>query len=223
AASATLRGFITGMTPTNAAKKMFGGDPVTEYVLRAASAPAEISTAGWAQELGRLAIHDLIASTVSLSAGADIIDRSPLKLNMDGIAEFRAPGRALNAAAAGQWVAEGTAAPVRVLNFSNAAVLRPRKLQVISVFTREMAESSNIEAIVKQSLGEATGLAIDLQMFASDPGDASKPPGLFAGITPITPSGRLGSDLDTMLSDLGSLFAGLAANGAGKTAVVIAA
>src|SRR5262249_51496487 len=56
-----------------------------------------------------------------------------------------------------------------------------------------------------------------------DPGDASKPPGLFAGITPITPSGRLGSDLDTMLSDLGSLFAGLAANGAGKTAVVIAA
>jgi hypothetical protein len=33
AASATLRSFVTGATPTDAAKKLFGGDPVTEYVL----------------------------------------------------------------------------------------------------------------------------------------------------------------------------------------------
>jgi len=64
AASATLRGFITGVTPSNAAKKMFGhGDIVTEYVLqRSATAPAEIAVAGWAQELGRVAIYDLIQS-----------------------------------------------------------------------------------------------------------------------------------------------------------------
>ena len=54
---------------------------------------------------------------------------------MDGIAEYRVPGPVLNAAAAGQWVGEGTAAPVRALSFSDAAILRPRKLQVISVFS----------------------------------------------------------------------------------------
>jgi hypothetical protein len=35
-ASATLRSFITGATPTNAAKKMFGSDDVvTDFILRA--------------------------------------------------------------------------------------------------------------------------------------------------------------------------------------------
>jgi hypothetical protein len=60
---------------------------------------------------------------------------------MDGIAEYHVPGRALNAAAAGQWVAEGMAAPVRALSFSNTAILRPRKLQVLTTYSRELAEA----------------------------------------------------------------------------------
>src|SRR5262245_57112383 len=44
AACAHLRGFVTGATPTNAAKSMFGGDSVTDLILqRAASSPAAIS------------------------------------------------------------------------------------------------------------------------------------------------------------------------------------
>src|SRR5262245_30138354 len=113
AAAATLRAFVTGATPANAAKTMFGNDIVTDLVLRAATMPAAISgTAGWAQSLAGVAIYDLIQSIVSLSAAANIIDRS-LKLNMDGIAEYRVPGRILNPAAAGQWIGEGLAAPVR--------------------------------------------------------------------------------------------------------------
>src|SRR5262249_25070503 len=104
AAAAHLRSFVTGTTPTNAAKQMFGDDIVTDLVLRAAGSPAAISgTPGWAQQVAGVAIYDLIQSTVSLSAAADIIDRG-LKLNMDGIAEHRVPGRVLNAATAGQWI-----------------------------------------------------------------------------------------------------------------------
>src|SRR5262245_59498651 len=102
------------------------------------------------------------------------------------------------------------AAPVRTLSFSNAAILRLRKLQVLSVFTREIVEHSNIEAVVRQTLGEATGLALDLQMWSADPGDATKPPGLFAGVTPITATAGGGSN--ALSGDLGNLFAALAAH-----------
>ena len=221
AASAHLRSFVTGgIAPTDAAKAMFGDDGATELVLKAASAPATTTTSGWAQSLAGIAVYDLVQSITSLSAGADVIDRV-LKLNMDGIAEARVPGRVLNAAAAGQWVAEGAAAPVRALSFTNAAILRPRRLSVISTYSREMAESSNIEAVVRATLGEAVGLALDAQMFSSTAGDATKPPGLFAGVSPI--AATTGGGTAAMAADIGNLFAALAANSGGKTAVIIAA
>ena len=145
-------------------------------MLRAASAPATTTKAGWAKELAGIAVYDLIQSVTSLSAGVDLIDRA-LKINMDGIAEAHVPGRVVNAAAAGAWVGEGSPALVRALSFADAAVLRPRKLVVHTVVTREMAESSNIEAVLRQTLGEATGLALDLVMFSNAAGDATKPPG----------------------------------------------
>src|SRR6516165_9771998 len=75
AASATLRSFVTGATPANAVKAMFGNDVVTDLILRAPTAPAAISgTAGWAQSLAGVAIYDLIQSIVSLSAAADVPD-----------------------------------------------------------------------------------------------------------------------------------------------------
>src|SRR6516165_12318185 len=216
ACAAHLRAHVSRSSPEREAKSMFGDDAVTDIVLKAASQPAAISgTSGWAASLAGIAIYDLVQTAASLSAAADIINRG-LKLNMDGIAEYRVPGRVLNAAAAGQWVAEGMAAPVRALSFSNDAILRPRKLQVLTTYTRELAEHSNIEAVVRQTLSEATGLALDLQMFSSDPGDATKPPGLFAGATAI-------GGTNAMTTDLGKLFAALAAHGGGKTAVIIAA
>src|SRR6516225_4607740 len=167
AASATLRSFITGATPTNAAEKMFGsGDVVTDFILRAASAPAEIAVAGWAQEIARVSIYDLIQSITSISAAAEVISRG-LKLNMDGIGTIRVPGRIVNPAAAGAWIAEGNPAPARALSFSNAAILQPRRLSVLYPYSREQAESSNIENIVRQTMGEASGLALDAQMFSA--------------------------------------------------------
>jgi hypothetical protein len=220
AACGHLRSFITGQTPVNAAKAMFGNDLATEYVIRTATAPAMTTTTGWAKELAGVAIYDMIQSITSISAGAELISRG-LQLNLDGIAELRVPGRVLNAAAAGMWVAEGAPAPARQLSFSNAAILRPRKLSVIYSYTQEMVESSNIENIVRQTLGEAAGLALDVKMFSADPASASAPAGLFNGVAPqtATPGGGLGA----MMGDLKLLFGALATAGGGKTAVIVAA
>jgi hypothetical protein len=217
AACAFLRAFNTGKKPTEAARALFGEDRRTDLILRAATAPAAIATAGWAPEIAPIAVYDVIQDAASVSAGAELIGRG-LKLNLDGIAQYRVPGRALTAAAAGKWVGENEAVPVRQLLFSNA-VLRPFKLESIYGFTYEQAEHSNIEAIVRQTLSEATGLALDLAMLNNDAGNASTPPGIFAGsdtITPTTGGGRAAMD-----ADLEMLFNALAAKGGGKTAVII--
>jgi hypothetical protein len=222
AASATLRSFVTGATPTNAARSLYGHDPVTDLILqRAAVPPAEVSgTPGWAANLAGVAIYDLVADAATFSAGAELINRG-LKLNLDGIAEYRVPGRLQNAAQAGQWTGEGLAAPVRQLVFSNAALLHPHKLTVRTAYTREMAEHTNIEAVVRQTLGEATGLALDLQMLSADPGDATKPPGIFVTSDSLTPTA--GGGPNALEGDLNNLFAALAKYSASKNPVMVAA
>jgi hypothetical protein len=219
AACAHLRAYVEKSTPASAARAMFA-DPVTDIILRSATSAADTTSSGWAKELAGVAIYDTIQSITSLSAAAALIDRG-LKLNMNGVAEMRVPGRTLNAAAAGLWTSEEAPAPARQLSFTNVAILHPRKLSVIIVVSREQAASSNIEAIVRQTLGESAGLALDAQMFSATAGDASKPAGLFVGVTGQTPT--TGGGINAMEGDLKNLFTALAAAGAGKTAVIVAA
>ena len=221
AATAMFRGYAKKMTAERAAELMFARDNVTlEILRRSATTPATTSTTGWATELARIAIFDLVQSATSVSAAAELIERG-LKLNIDGIAEFRVPGRVVNAAGAGQWVAEGAPAPARQLVFSNTAVLQPRKLSVLIVFTFEQVTSSNIEEITKQTLEEAVGFALDQKMFSADAASASAPAGLFASVTPITAA--TGGGTTAMMTDLSKLLGALAASGGGKSAVVVAA
>jgi hypothetical protein len=198
----------------------YAHDPVADYIIRAATSTADTTTSTWAQPLAGIAIYDLIQSVTSQSAAAEVITRG-LKLSMDQVAEYRVPGRTPAAAASGMWVGEETAAPVRQLSFSNTANLRPRKLAVAYAYTREQAESSNIENIVRATLSETVGLALDLQMFSATAGDATKPPGLLFG-TAAVPAAT-GGGTAAMMTDLNKLFGALAGAGAGKDAVIVAA
>jgi hypothetical protein len=198
----------------------YAHDPVADYIIRAATSAADTTSAAWAQPLAGIAIYDLLQTVTSQSAAAEVISRG-LKITMDRIAEYRIPGRTPAAAAAGMWVAEETAAPARQLAFSNTAILRPKKLAVGYAYSREQAESSNIENIVRATLSETVGLALDLQLFSATAGDAAKPPGLLVGVAPI--GAATGGGSNAMMTDLGKLFGALAAQGAGKNAVIVAA
>jgi hypothetical protein len=162
----------------------------------------------------------VIQDAATVSAAAELITRA-LKLNMDGIAEYRVPSRILNPAAAGVWVGEGTAAAVRQLSFSNAALLHPRKLEVRYAYSREQQEHSNIEAVLRQTLSESIGLSLDVQMLSSDPGDVNKPPGIFATSDALTPTA--GGSVAAMDGDLEQLFKALASHSTGRAAVIVAA
>jgi hypothetical protein len=107
---------------------------------------------------------------------------------------------------------------VRAWNFA-AGTLHPFNLKTITTYTRELSESSTIEAAVRQTLAESFGLGIDARMLSTTAGSASAPAGLFQS-APIT--GATGGGITAMLADIKALFGALATNGAGANVVLVA-
>lgn len=223
AVAAHLRAFSQNVTPEFAARTLFN-DLVTNLVLRAATGAATTTGTGWADALAHQVIHDLVAAVASLSAGADLITRGTI-IPFDGFASIRIPGRAFaaNNADAGNWVAEGAPIPNRQLNFTSGPTLVPRKIGLITSFTREQAESSAIEIIAKAMVSEAVGLAIDSALWSNFPGDTTRPAGLLAGVTPIGATGAGASPAEAAAGDIGNLVQALANNHGGKTPVFVMA
>ena len=219
AAAAHVHAFATRSTPEAAVKALFGKDAPTEIVLRAAADPAGISDATWAGALAQQVVDDAIASIAVLSASAVLIDRG-IKVDFGGYASIRISGRIFDPNNAGAWVGEGQPIPARNLAVTGA-VLSPRKLAVLTTFTREIAESSNVEAVARAAISESTALALDAAMFATDPDDGIKPAGLLHGVAPLVATA--GGGAAALAGDVGNLLAALAANGAGIAPVFIAA
>src|SRR5262249_9441648 len=135
------------------------------------------------------------------------------------IAHLSVPGRVVSAAAAGAWVKEGQPVPVRAQSVTQGAVLEPRKLGVISVFTTEIAASSNVEDFSRAVISESAALALDAAMFSTNADDGAHPAGLLYNVAPLTPTSGGGSN--AMEGDLKALTAALAAAGGGLNPVLV--
>jgi hypothetical protein len=101
-------------------------------------------------------------------------------------------------------------------------VLTPHKLNVITSFTREMAESSNVEAFVRQLLSESAALAIDKTLFGTQADDGVTPAGLLNGITALTAATSTVGRADAMVADIENMVAAIAAAGGGASVVFVA-
>jgi hypothetical protein len=218
-ATAILRSHGAGITPEDAAKTLFGKDQV---ILRAASAPAKTTDSGWAGPLARQVVSDLLQSIVSISAGAALLTRA-LQINFDHLQSIRLPSRLVDPAYAGQWTAEGAPIPVFQYPVSAGKTLTPHRLSVISVFTREMIDTSNIEMFVRSLLSESAALAVDKALFGSQADDSITPPGLLNGVTPITAASGGSDRFANMAEDIEALIAQLASAGGGAEAVFVCA
>jgi hypothetical protein len=177
-------------------------------VTRAASAPAQTGVAGWAAEFAITRIEDALAPFGPLSVGAQLLRRGTV-LSFAGIHAIQVPGISTASGAFTSFVAEGAAIPVRQMVTSSGVTFGPRKLGTIFVLTREMIESSNAEALVKLVMTESLSVALDAALFSNVAGDATRPPGLLNGITPITAA--TGGGLAAMATDIGKLVAAVSA------------
>jgi hypothetical protein len=204
-------------------KSIYGDDRITPTLLqRAASTPATVATPAWAGIVAQQVVSSLLQEIVSISAGAALLTAA-LQINFDRKQSIRLPSRLVDPAYAGTWLGEGAPIPVYQFPISAGVTLVPHKLAVISVFTREMIETSNIEEFVRSMLSESAALALDKALFSSAADDGITPGGILNGVAALPATAAGGSKRDAMVSDLEALVQAIANKGGGANPVFIAA
>jgi hypothetical protein len=177
--------------------------------LKATSAPAMTSVAGWAQELAQRATIDTV-NALGAAAGAADVMRAALLVNWNGAGIISAPGF-VSSSSNSSFVQEGNPIPVRQLA-SAPAQLTPFKLATIAVLSREMIENSNAEALIADALVRSTGLALDAVFFGNAAASAAQPAGLRNGISTSTASVNT-DPFGAVFEDIGTLITAVSAVG----------
>jgi hypothetical protein len=199
---------------------LFRDDRVTPHVVKGSTLPASTGVNPWAGVLAEQVVDDFILSITVLSAAAGLIQRG-MRIDLTGIGQVKLPRRTFDPTAAGGWVGESSAIRVRNLSVTAGATIAPRKMGVITAFTREVAESSNVEMVARTTISEAAAQVLDQTMFDANPGDATRPAGLLNGVTALTPTA--GGGLAAFDGDMKQLIGALAAAGAGLNPVIVCA
>jgi hypothetical protein len=181
-----------------------------DIVLRAASAPAITTVAGWAAELVHVIYTDLMPLLLPRAILTGLAARG-LALNFGRAGRINIPTRSRTPALSGSFVGEGQAIPVRQGQFTSQTLV-PKKVAVISSWSREMDDFSipAIEGIIREAIMVDTGVAVDSVLIDTNPATVIRPAGLLNGVTPTTPAA--GGGLTSINGDLKALTQALAAN-----------
>ena len=135
-------------------KAHYGEDDITRrimanFITRAAAAPADTTTTGWAAELVQTAVAEFFGLLQAVAIYPQLAAKGArYTFGRNGIISI--PTRASTPTIAGSFVLQGAAIPVRQAAFA-AVTLTPKKMAVISTFTREIAEHStpDIEQLIR--------------------------------------------------------------------------
>ncbi len=193
-------------------------DVITPLLLRSAVSPATAVEPSWAADLVGAAVWHGIIGLRSRCAAAAVISAGT-RVSLEGIGSISLPARILTAADAGGWLTEAGAIPVLALNVGAGLTLTPNSLGVITTMTRELANASFADEIMRQMIGDATALMLDATMFSSDDATSVKPRGLLYGVSTLTPA--TGGGAGAALADVGVLVDKLAENGGGTAPVLV--
>jgi hypothetical protein len=200
AIAASMAALDRRVSITRFAERTWPNDRDVPLLLRAAVPPASTTSA---TTLTHIALH-FFASLVPVSAGAQLLNRG-LQLTFDHYNAISLPGIT---AITADFVGQGQPIPV-VQPVTSAVQLLPYKIAVSVDLTGEMIRNSNAEAIVGQRMLDATGPAIDANLFSSAAGvPEERPPGLLNGIPPLT--GATGGGQGALTADLKALANALA-------------
>lgn len=220
--AAVVRGLskVMGQTIDDTRHKAYGDDEATrvicDMVLKAASAPAETTVPGWAQELVRTIWAAWMDVLLPMSVYPKL-SAAGLALTFGANGKIIIPTRNLTPALSGSFVGEGQAIPVRQGAFSSQT-LTPKKMAVITTWTREMDEHSipAIEGLLRQAILEDTAIALDTVLLDNNPATAIRPPGLRSYQTGLTAAAVAGAFFANFVADYKSLYGQLLSLTAGN-------
>jgi HK97 family phage prohead protease/HK97 family phage major capsid protein len=206
-----LKSHFTKQSPYDVMKQEYGDDEPTRAVLnvitRAATVPADTVTSGWASQLVDTSITEFFAALMPNSVYPALSSRGgKFSFGRAGIVSM--PTRASTPTIAGSFVAQGAAIPVRQGAFA-AITFTPKKMAVISVFTRDIAEHSTpaIEGLIRQAIIEDTAFAIDSVLLDATAATTTRPAGLKAGVGATTATA--GGGITALIGDIRGLSSAL--------------
>lgn len=191
--------------------KIYGDDEptrfMTDYVLRAASAPAMTTVVGWAAELVQQT-YTAMMETLMPKGILTRLGARGLSLSFGRAGKINIPTRSRTPSIAGSFVGEGQAIPVRQGAFTSQA-LTPKKMAVITTWTREMDEHSipAIEGILREAIQVDTTVAVDSVLLDANPATTIRPAGLLNGVSGQTPTA--GGGIAAVVGDLKLLIGAL--------------
>lgn len=217
--------YKTNQHPTAVRQMHYGDDPCTkvisDVITRAATAPADTTTSGWASQLVQTVIADFMESLIP-DAVYPKLSAAGLRLTFGRNGVISVPTRSATPTIAGSFVGEGAPIPVRQGAFT-AATLVPKKMAVISTMTREIAEHSipAIEQLIRDAMQEDTSVAIDTVLLDATAASAIRPAGIRNGVAAETAT--TGGGLAALVGDIALLTGALltATNGRVRSPVWI--
>jgi HK97 family phage prohead protease/HK97 family phage major capsid protein len=200
-----------GRSPHEVRQRIYGDDEGThvlvDIVTRAASAPAMTTVTGWAAELVQTTWTDLMPLLMPKAILTRLATKG-LTLSFGATGRIIIPTRSRTPSLAGSFVGEGLAIPVRQGMFTSQT-LTPKKLAVISTWTREMGDHSipAIEGLIRQAIQEDTSVATDSVLIDANPATTIRPAGLLNTVaaTPATAGGGIGAIIGDLTSLIGAI------------------
>ena len=218
AATVTYVSKVTGKSVEETRLRVYGDDDGThvfcDIVTRAASAPAMTTVTGWAAEL----VHTTYADLMPILMPQAILTRvapKGLTLSFGQTGRIVIPTRSRTPSLAGSFVGEGLAIPVRQGMFTSQT-LTPKKMAVISTWTREMGDHSipAIEGLIREAIQQDTSVAIDTVLIDANPATTIRPAGLLNGVaaTTATAGGGIAAFIGDLTALIGAVSAGTYGN-----------
>ena len=196
--------------------EMYGSYPdwevtkgVFDWRMRAATAPATTTTAGWAAELAVTGQGEWFNALMAGSIFQPVASRG-MNITLGRYNQISMPTRAATPTVAGSFVAEGAPIPVRQAAFT-AVTLGLKKMAVITSYTREIAEHSTpqIETILRQLIMDDTGVAVDTVFIDNVAVSSIRPAGIRNGVSGLTATA--GGGFAALVGDLKAMVGALAA------------
>ena len=187
---------------------------LVEYAAKAATAPAMTTVTGWAAELVQQINADFM-ETLMPQVGLSAAVRSGLVAELRPQRPIAIPTRSRTPTIAGSFVGEGAPIPVRQGAFT-AQLLTPKKMAVITTWTREMDEHSvpAIEGLLRNAIQEDTAISLDTVLLDANAATVIRPAGLLNGVAGLTPTA--GGGFNALVGDLkqlsGAMMTGTSGN-----------
>jgi HK97 family phage prohead protease/HK97 family phage major capsid protein len=190
-----------------------------DYVSKAAVNPAMTTVSGWAAEL----VNQVNAELMNLLQPKSVYPRLSgmgLSLSFGRNGRINIPTRSATPTIAGSFIGEGQPIPVRRGAFT-AQVLTPKKMGVITTWTRELDTHSipAIEGLLRDAIRDDTATAIDSILLDTNAATAVRPAGLRNGVSTLTPTS--GGGFNALVGDIKAMTGALLTATAGNIRTMV--